>query len=96
MKRYQQCNWLEKLWRRRWYLAVPFMTIFKTVTKERIYEDEEVDGKLVHTDHYITYGYKNWYRICIGIAQTKMKYYYTHDEVKQHFEEWKQERNEKI
>ena len=42
-KRYQECGPLEKLWRRRYYLLIPFKWIkWKIFTKEK-----EYDGKTI-------------------------------------------------
>lgn len=59
--------------------------------------DDEVDGKLVHTNNYETYSYKMWYRLAKGIVQVKMNYTYTMEEVMQHTEEWmKKKKDEKV
>ena len=91
-KRYQDCSKFVQLWRRRWYLIVPFWAAWNTLFKARIYKDEEVDGKLVHTNDYVHMNYRNWTHILKGSVQGKMHYYYTQEEVEEHFKEWKAER----
>lgn len=52
-KRYQECNWLEKQWRKRLYLTIPFEWAFHSLFKTfKIYYDEWEDDKLVHTEKY--------------------------------------------
>lgn len=87
MKRYQECNWITRQIRKRWYLIVPFVAIYYYLSNKRVYRDEIVDDKLVHTDDYDV---MNWYlcwSISMGEAQGKMKYYYTHEEVKERMKE---------
>lgn len=31
MKRFQECNWLVKLYRYRWYMCIPFIYIYETI-----------------------------------------------------------------
>ncbi|MFV2014971.1 MAG: hypothetical protein ACC656_06065 [Candidatus Heimdallarchaeota archaeon] len=73
------------------------MAVYNTITKVKIYKDEELDGKIIPTNDYETYKYGMWYRLCIGIAQSKMKYTYTMEEVTQHMKDWKKDKkNEKV
>jgi hypothetical protein len=88
VKRYQECSKIEQLWRRRWYLIVPFWAVWNTLFKARVYMDEEVDGKIVHTDKYEHMNFKNWMRILKGSVQSKMHYYYTQEEFEQHIDTW--------
>lgn len=83
MKRYQECNWITKQIRKRWYLTVPFVSLYCFMSKKRIYIDEMIDGKLVNTNKYTTMSWKECWSISISEAQIKMNYYYTHDEVKE-------------
>ena len=73
-KRYQDCNKLVKLWRRRHYLPIPFMWLFHMTLKPfKSYEFET-------NEEHIVKG-KNLYKVLIGLAQSKMKWYYSHEEV---------------
>ena len=65
-ERYQECNPLEKLWRMRHYLKVPFRFV---KCKMKMHEDSVVGGN------------KNLWNILIGTAQCDMKYYWTQEEV---------------
>lgn len=87
MKRYQKCNKLEKIWRCRWYLATPLIAFWKWISKTKVGIDEEIDGKLVHTDKCYIASWKLCWRIALGDIGTKMNYYYTMEEVEKHFEE---------
>ena len=69
-KRYQNCKWYEKLWRRRWYFLIPFSTIsiyLKTL------DDEELTFRICWT-------------IATGTVQMKMLWYYDWKEVKEGIE----------
>lgn len=85
--RYQDCNRLVKLWRLRFYLIVPIQFLFYNYIKEfRVYRDELIDNEIVHTDEYDVMRGKNLYGLLIGIAQGKMNWYYTMEEVKEKIE----------
>lgn len=70
MKRYQECNKLTKLWRKRWYILAPFMFIgqyiyYRSNRTEKNWYDIEILWSIV-----------------IGDLQIKrMKYYWTSEEV---------------
>lgn len=84
MKRYQECNKIEKIWRKRWYLLIPFQWFwYSTVVKFKVYIDEIKDGELVDTGEYEIIRGKNLWSLLKGMAQSKMKWYYTMDEVKE-------------
>jgi hypothetical protein len=89
MKRFQECNKIEKLWRYRWYLTIPFLVLFYLIFPLRVYEDEEVDGKLVHTDNYTVPNLKMLWRICVGTMQIKMNWTYTMEEVMDNLKDFK-------
>jgi len=78
MKRFQECNWLEKGWRYRHYLYIPFKWVYYQymssfyITDDETFEDERVGGRML-------------WKLLIGIAQHDMKWYYTMDEVKATF-----------
>lgn len=75
-KRFQECNWIEKMWRYRWYLTLPFSWCWYQyikpfyITDDKSFERETVNGKML-------------WKLLIGIAQSKMKWYYTWEEVKE-------------
>lgn len=83
-KRFQECNWLEKLWRYRWYLPIPFQWLYYTASNSfKVYKDKKEGGKIIHTNEYdIIKGMDLW-KLLKGIAQGKMKWYYTWEEVKE-------------
>lgn len=80
-KRYQDCNWFVKLIRNVWFLSIPFIAIYYYLTNKRIYRDEIVDGKLVHTDKFEIMSWVMCWRIARGEIDSKRGHYYTHDEV---------------
>ena len=74
MKRFQECNWLVKGWRYRHYLYIPFKWVYYQytsfyITDDQTYEQERVGGRML-------------WKLLIGIAQTDMKWYWTHEEVR--------------
>lgn len=81
MKRYQECNKVVKLIRKRWILIVPFIFIFNWLKGIKVYEDEIVDGKLKNTNKFKFANTKLIWRISICYAHRKMIYYHTSDEV---------------
>ncbi len=81
-KRFQECNWLEKVWRYRFYFFIPFKYIWYQYIKPfKVCKDEVVDGKLIHTKEFDIEKGKNLWRLLIGIAQSDMNWTYTHEEV---------------
>lgn len=83
-KRYQECNWVVKLWRRRWYLLMPFQYFYYTHIKEfRVGRDEIIDGEYTHTDKYDVMTGKNLWKLLIGMAQGHMEWYHTMSEVEE-------------
>lgn len=73
MKRFQECSYPIKIWRCRWYLLIPFKWIYYHIKSFKIYEHET-------NNYYVSRGKELW-KILIGDAQIKMKWYYTSDEV---------------
>jgi len=65
-KRYQECNILEKIYRRKAYLSIP-LAAFKVWTATILSEDPEE--------------FRNCWSLAVGIAQSEMKWYYTSEEV---------------
>ena len=49
----------------------------------KIFEDEIVDGKIVHTDNYSIMKGKNLKSLLVGKAQGKMNFFWTFEEVKE-------------
>ncbi len=65
VKRYQDCNLFIKIWRRRWYFAIPYWAC-------RIYffKDENIDME-----------WDCCWSVSKGLAQSKMNWFYTTEEV---------------
>ena len=83
-KRFQDCNKIVQIWRYRWYLAIPFqylwyMYIKSFVVIETGYDDDK--GHIVDTDREWNPKGRELWSLLIGIAQGKMKWYYTSEEV---------------
>jgi len=81
-KRFQECNWIEKLWRYRWYLALPFMYIWNKFYMGPIPGHKWDEEKQEHVEVPPLYpdGKLVW-KITLGLVQTKMHWYYTSEEV---------------
>lgn len=77
MKRFQECNWLVKLWRYRHYLYIPFKWVYYQYTSFYITDDQTYEQERVN-------GYNLW-KLLIGIAQHDMAWYHTMEEVKAMF-----------
>ena len=85
MKRYQECNLIVKIFRRRWYLLIPFQWVYyMAIDNIKIYKDEIIDETLCDTGEFYYPDYKLLWDILIGEAQGKMKWYYTMEEAKEH------------
>lgn len=69
-KRFQECNKIEKLWRYRWYLLLPFVWL-------------RIKFSILITKNTEELGMtnKNIWKLSKGLMQSKMKWYYTMDEV---------------
>jgi hypothetical protein len=84
--RFQDSNWLVKVWRYRWYIPIPFKWLWYTfVMKFKVYEHGSP------MEYEVSKGKQLW-SILIGDAQIKMKWYHTHEEVMADFDErfkWK-------
>lgn len=65
-KRYQECSWYEKLWRRRFYLTIPSKSIQIWWLNKN---DPELPMSFV----------ESW-GLAIGLAQSQMNWYYTSEE----------------
>jgi hypothetical protein len=64
-KRFQESNWLVKIWRYRYYLYVPFKFCWLLIKHRK---DSELYPKML-------------YNLLIGEAQCSMDWYYTLEEV---------------
>lgn len=87
MKRFQDCKGIEKLWRYRWYLLIPFRYMYYNYFSNLncIEHDDE-------NNYSGTYSLKNkvLWKVLIGEAQGQMKWYYTMEEVKERIDKkWK-------
>ena len=80
MSRYQECNKLEKLWRCRWYIIVPFKATWYYISKTKIYEDKIENGKVKPTGKFDIMPWKLCWSVATGNIHYKMKYYYTAEE----------------
>ena len=84
IKRFQECNWVEKLWRYRWYLLIPFQYIWYSYIKPMRVPETAYDDELCMTtttgEEYLPKGKELW-GILIGSAQHKMKWYWASEEV---------------
>lgn len=83
MKRFQECNRIEKFWRYRWYILIPFHYIYLTIKKEKVWEDDynEEEGTLEPTGRFHYSDRKLRWRIAKSNAQMKMNWFYTTEEV---------------
>lgn len=86
MKRYQECNKIQKIWRHRWKLIIPFVAVYYYAARKKVYMDINTDKGLIHTKHFEYMSMKLCWRIAQGDASSKMNHYYTHEEVMQRFE----------
>jgi hypothetical protein len=87
-KRYQELNIFGKIWRSRWLLTIPFVTVYYFLNREKVYKDEIVDGKLVQTDEYEIMTFRMCWGVACGNIDMKMKHYYTSEEMKEFFKKY--------
>jgi len=83
-KRFQECNGLEKLWRYRWYLPIPFQWLWKRYVKPLKITETEFDeekGYIVETNNVAYPKGKLLWSLLVGQAQGKMRWYWTGEEV---------------
>ncbi len=83
-KRFQECNWLEKVWRYRFYIPIPFkwlyyMYIKPFIVRETVLNEEK--GCVEDTGQIYNPRGKNLWSILKGTAQSDMKWYWTSEEV---------------
>lgn len=67
--RYQHQKWYVKLWRRRYYIPIPYYALVNYI-KFRLLKDDDA------------YDFRMCWSISKGLAQVQMKWYYDFDEVK--------------
>jgi hypothetical protein len=83
-KRFQECNWLVKVWRYRWYIPIPFKWLYFMYIKPFLVREtalNEEKGYIEDTGEFYRPKGKNLWGLLKGIAQGKMKWYYTSEEV---------------
>lgn len=75
-KRYQDCNKIQKLWRSRWLLVVPFKAFWYWITAEKVTSDDTgISEKM---------SLSLCWDCALGMIQTeKMNFYYTMEEVQE-------------
>ena len=82
MKRFQECNRLVKVFRYRWYILIPFEWLwFRFIKPMKVWEDDWTGGTLGNTGKYSTPDGKTIWKILLGTAQSRMRWFYTYDEV---------------
>ena len=74
--RYQDQNWIVKIWRRRWYLLIPFDVLLMWA-RYRLKHRRERPG-----DDELPMSFSNFWSLAIGIAQCKMMWVYEWEDVK--------------
>ena len=83
-KRFQECGWLEKVWRYRFYVYIPFkwvyfMYIKPFVVRETVLNEEK--GYVEDTGEVWNPRGKELWSLLKGTAQGDMKWTYTMEEV---------------
>jgi hypothetical protein len=82
VKRYQECSWPVRLWRRRHYLGIPYRAIRYWWSSKRHTKPDDEFGPM---------SFGLCWSIAIGEAQIDMNWYYTGEEMREHLEERKKE-----
>jgi hypothetical protein len=81
-KRFQECNWAEKLWRYRFYILIPFKWAYYNWVKNFTVIDVETNSPETPVPYEtLTLKGKELWGILIGDAQLKMNWIWTSDEV---------------
>jgi len=83
-KRFQECNWLVKLYRYRFYIPIPFKYIWFMYFKKfnvNIDEVDEVNGVLEDSGEIEVIRGDLLWRLLISTSQISMNWFYTTDEV---------------
>lgn len=78
MKRFQECNWIVKLWRYRHYVYMLFKWLYYQVVGLRVYDHYDIEK------YDIIRGYELW-KLLRGSAHGDMGWYHTMEEVKAMF-----------
>jgi len=80
MKRFQDCNPVVKLFRYRHYLAIPFKWLyFSFISKFEVTDDQTLEVDYIEG--------KELWGILTSLAQVKMKWFYSHEEVMAEFDD---------
>ena len=83
-KRFQECNKVVQFWRYRWYLLIPFQYVWYSYLRPMKVPETAYDEELCFTtltgEEYSPRG-KNLWKLLKGMAQGKMNWYYTMEEV---------------
>lgn len=88
MKRFQECSKIVQIWRYRWYLTIPFSyAYYMCMAKFKVFRDEVINGQLKHTEDYDVITGKLLWGLLIGMAQSKMRWYHTMEEMDELFNE---------
>ena len=73
-KRFQECGKLEKAWRYRWYLLIPFQWVYyMTIGKFKVIDDKSHEEFILKA--------LPLKEVLIGLAQSRMRWYWTSEEV---------------
>ena len=81
-KRFQECNWVEKLWRYRYYMPIPFKWVYYSWFKDFVVIDiETTDPDSPNSDECLILKGRELWGILIGCAQIKMNWVWTSEEV---------------
>jgi hypothetical protein len=80
MKRFQECNWVVKIWRYRWYLPIPFKWVWYMYIKYLVVRESDYDEDkecVVDTGNIYNPKGKELFRLLKSEAQIKMNWTYT-------------------
>lgn len=84
MRRFQECNWIVKIWRYRWYIPLPFKWMYYMYINPFIVIEtrlNEETGYIEDTDNFYNPRGNELFSLLKGDSQLKMKWYYTTEEV---------------
>lgn len=83
-KIFQECNWLLKMWRFRFYILIPFQYIWHYYLKKINFIETRINSRLgirKDTENIYNPNKKELLSILIGKAQNKMGWIWTSEEV---------------
>ena len=80
MKKISKCNKIEKVWRYRWYVLIPFKWMWYQVVGLKVYRDEPNPPNQYGVKFDLYRGKILW-KLLVGDAQFKMNWFYTMEEV---------------